>query len=201
MNKTSTDHVDHSDETDSFYSRWSKSKLQQAKNHSELSNDCNSSLEISVEPPASSESNQEKNLLCDKDMPDIDTLDEESDYTGFLSSGVSEELRKVALRKLFQGSSFNICDGLDDYDEEFTSFEKLGDIVTADMRFQLEEEAKRKLQLAAENEDISDKTDEMVMSAEDSSEHVVTKPISASIEDDDTAEIDENELRDNENLS
>ncbi|MCP4992832.1 MAG: hypothetical protein GY934_03455, partial [Gammaproteobacteria bacterium] len=32
---------------------------------------------------------------------------------------------------------FNVCDGLDDYAEDFNGFEKLGDIITSDMLHQL----------------------------------------------------------------
>ena len=79
----------------------------------------------------------------DEDMPPIDSLDENSDYSGFLSPGVSEGLRRRALRKLFMSAVFNVRDGLDDYDEDFTNFEALGDIVTSDMRHQAEAEAER----------------------------------------------------------
>ena len=74
----------------------------------------------------------------DADMPPIESLDEHSDYSGFMSPKVSEELRRTALRKLFHLSKFNIRDGLDDYDDDFSSFEPLGNIITADMRHQLE---------------------------------------------------------------
>jgi hypothetical protein len=84
--------------------------------------------------------------LTDEDMPPLEMLTEESDYTGFLSPKVSDELRKLALRKLFHGSKFNICDGLDDYDEDFTKFAKLGDVITAEMRLRAEMEALKKLQ-------------------------------------------------------
>ena len=90
--------------------------------------------------------------LADEDMPPLETLTEESDYTGFLSPKVSDELRKLALRKLFHGSQFNICDGLDDYDEDFTKFAKLGDVITAEMRQRAELEALKKLQQQAEAE-------------------------------------------------
>jgi len=66
-----------------------------------------------------------------------------SGYSGFLSPGVSEGLRRRALRKLFMSAVFNVRDGLDDYDEDFTNFEALGDIVTSDMRHQAEAEAER----------------------------------------------------------
>lgn len=87
--------------------------------------------------------------LTDEEMPPLESLTEESDYTGFLSPKVSDELRKLALRKLFHGSQFNICDGLDDYDEDFTKFAKLGDVITAEMRHRAELEALKKLQQQA----------------------------------------------------
>jgi len=112
-------------------------------------------------------------VLTDEDMPSVDSLDENSDYAGFMSSGVSDKLRKVALRKLFAGAGFNIRDGLDDYDDDFTSFPPLGDIVTSDMKHRQEmEEEKRRLEraeaerLAAEEQ--QDKvTEESAETAED----------------------------------
>jgi hypothetical protein len=77
------------------------------------------------------------------DLPDLDTLDQESDYSVFLSPKVDEALRRKALRQLFHSPKFNICDGLDDYCGDFTRFEPLGDVVTADLRHQLERVAER----------------------------------------------------------
>ncbi len=95
--------------------------------------------------PATDEIPEEPVALTDADMPDIDTLSEDSDFSGFMSSGVSDELRNLALRKLFHAPVFNIRDGLDEYDEDYTSFEKLGDIVTCDMKHQIEmQEQKRR---------------------------------------------------------
>ena len=85
----------------------------------------------------------EEKVLTDDDMPPLESLDENSDYSGFLSPGVTEALRRRALRKLFMSAVFNVRDGLDDYDEDFTSFEALGDVVTSDMRHQAEAEAER----------------------------------------------------------
>ena len=96
----------------------------------------------------------EERVLTDEDMPPLESLDENSDYSGFLSSGVSEALRRRALRKLFSSAVFNIPDGLDDYDDDFTSFAALGDIVTSDMKHQAEMEAERakRTQARAETE-------------------------------------------------
>ncbi len=91
----------------------------------------------------------EEEVLTDEDMPPLDSLDQDSDYSGFLYPGVSEGLRRRALRKLFTSAVFNVPDGLDDYDEDFTSFEALGDIVTSDMRHQAEVEAERSKQARA----------------------------------------------------
>jgi len=77
------------------------------------------------------------------DLPDISELTEDSDFSGFLAPEVSDELRNRALHKLFHSAGFNITDGLDDYDEDFTNFACLGSVVTADMRHQSEQEAER----------------------------------------------------------
>ena len=92
----------------------------------------------------------EEKELTDEDMPPIDSLDENSDYSGFFSPRVSEGLRRRALRKLFMSAVFNVRDGLDDYDEDFTNFEALGDIVTSDMRYQAEAESERARRARAE---------------------------------------------------
>ena len=99
--------------------------------------------------PAAVEGVEERDLT-DEDMPPLERLDENSDYSGFLSPGVSEGLRRRALRKLFMSAVFNVRDGLDDYDEDFTNFEALGDIVTSDMRHQAEAEAERARQARAD---------------------------------------------------
>ncbi|MDA8015423.1 MAG: DUF3306 domain-containing protein [Gammaproteobacteria bacterium] len=74
----------------------------------------------------------------DDDMPPIESLRDDSDFSGFLSPGVSEDLRRRALRRLFASAVFNVRDGLDDYDDDFRNFPPLGDLVTSDMRHQRE---------------------------------------------------------------
>ena len=88
-------------------------------------------------------------VLTDDDMEPVEELTEDSDYSKFMSPGVSDELRNLALRKMFHAPIFNIRDGLDEYDGDYTSFEKLGDIITADMRHQMEIEANKKLEQEA----------------------------------------------------
>ena len=141
-----------------FLSRWSRRKQEKDK-ETEVQNE---QVEGSEESPASGSDAPAELIetvsdtvevagiegdipvLTDADMPPIESLDANSDYSGFMSPGVSGQLRKLALRKLFAGAVFNIRDGLDDYDEDFTSFEPLGDLVTSDMKHQAEMAEKRK---------------------------------------------------------
>ena len=71
--------------------------------------------------------------------------------SGFFSPKVSQAVKKAALKKFFHSPLFNIVDGLDDYDDDFRNFEALGDIITSDMRTQMDREAAR-VREAAEKE-------------------------------------------------
>jgi hypothetical protein len=124
-------------EDEPFLSRWSRLKQE------------------SVAAPAEEtlpleQQTQEEEALTDADMPPLESLDENSDYRGFLSPKVSEALKQQALQKLFRSACFNVCDGLDDYAEDFTQFEKLGNVMTADLRHRLQQEAKRVAEKAKE---------------------------------------------------
>jgi ferredoxin len=72
------------------------------------------------------------------DLPAVDSLEETSDFSVFLSSRVSESLRRLALRKLFHTQPFHHRDGLDDYDDDYRSFKPMAEMVTAHMRHQME---------------------------------------------------------------
>lgn len=86
-----------------------------------------------------------------RELPDIDQLGEDSDYSAFLTPGVDANLRRRALRKLFASPKFNEFDGLDTYRDDFTQFPALGAIVTADMRHHVERLAQKALEgVAAE---------------------------------------------------
>ena len=144
------------DTKESGLSRWARRK-QEARETPEalavVSDLPAAELEPIQELPVTDEIPEETVALTDADMPDIGTLGEDSDFTGFMSPGVSDELRNLALRKLFHAPVFNIRDGLDEYDEDYTSFEKLGDIVTCDMKHQIEvQERKRREALELEEQ-------------------------------------------------
>ena len=111
-----------SGETESLLARWSRRKRQVA-----LSPEERDQAEEAVAPDDSKESAPALREPVmpppgDADMPPLESLGPESDYSGFMSPEVSEELRRLALRKLFHSPLYNITDGLDDYDDDFTSF-------------------------------------------------------------------------------
>jgi hypothetical protein len=177
------------DSKESVLSRWSRRKLEADQLAPAIEASMPPDAEAGLAMPATEEVDAvEKPVLTDADMPDIESLNEDSDFSGFMSAGVSDELRNLALRKLFKAPVFNIRDGLDEYDEDYTYFEKLGDIVTCDMKHQIEmqEQKLREAQAAeaeaAENDEIAEiaeiEDDEMqaMESSEDEVEAELDEP-------------------------
>jgi len=143
------------DKQESRLSRWSRRKQQSDEATREedlalqLAEQNLAQADIPEEVAERDYQEDEEPVLTDADMPAIESLTEDSNFSQFMSSGVSDELRNLALRKMFKAPFFNIRDGLDEYDGDYTSFEKLGDIITADMRHQMEVEARKKLEKEA----------------------------------------------------
>jgi len=67
--------------------------------------------------------------LSAEDLPDIDSLEADSDYTPFMQAGVPDKLKNLALRKLWKSDPIlaNV-DGLNDYDEDFKLAMEIGTI-------------------------------------------------------------------------
>ena len=104
-------------------------------------------------------------------MPPVESLDAGADVGAFLSPKVSDALRKRALRAVFRQARFNVRDGLDDYDEDFTAFPPLAKM-TAEMRRLLADKQQAENTVAkteGESESVSDsKTDSDSVSESDS---------------------------------
>lgn len=123
-----------SDQDRTFLHRWSRRKLDQQ-----------TQPETKVPAPAASSTSEAVEPAGPQELPDVDTLDENSEVSMFFSEQVSETLKRQALRKLFHLDKFNVCDGLDDYAEDYTLFEPLGNTITAHQRLQKEREAINRL--------------------------------------------------------
>ena len=119
------------------------------------------------------------------ELPPLESLGEDSDYSAFMGDGVPQELRQQALKKLFHSPKFNIRDGLDDYDWDFTNPEPLGDIVTAEMRYRIERELER---LAGLDDDEEKPEDAPAVAAVEAGEHDATDDRSDPEADDERSE-------------
>jgi hypothetical protein len=152
MGQSKTSRFSHEGKAEAdFVSRWSRLKHEVKQTSQETGERQLISGDAASEPDKTDRTDNSQ-VLTDADMPDIDSLRFDSVFSDFMSPGVSEKLRKLALRKLFHNEVFNFRDGLDEYDDDFTQFEKLGDIVTSDMHHQMEMEARRRAEQLLQDE-------------------------------------------------
>jgi len=64
------------------------------------------------------------------DLPDVETLDADSDFTAFLGDNVPRDVAKMALRKLWRSDPVLAnLDGLNDYDEDFSKVGMVTEVV------------------------------------------------------------------------
>lgn len=82
--------------------------------------------------PAVSVPANESPEIRPEDLPPIEELTAESDFTPFLKAGVPEELKRLALRKLWRSDPvFANLDGLVEYGEDFgAAFRNPGPVAT-----------------------------------------------------------------------
>lgn len=59
------------------------------------------------------------------ELPPLERLDHESDFSVFMDRRVDDALRRLALKKLFSDPRFNATDGLDVYAEDYSQLEDL----------------------------------------------------------------------------
>ena len=96
---------------------------------------------------------EEAPLLTDSDMPPLESLTADSDMSAFFNRGVSAVLRRAALRHVFHQPVFNVRDGLNDYDGDYTVFEPLGDTITSDMKWHTARKERERLEAQAREEE------------------------------------------------
>lgn len=175
-----------------FFRRWSNRKIESQSedtNVNEIENVASANNQSVQELEIQSDSQQAEvqEHKTDADMPPIEELTEESNFSDFLSPKVSEVLRKQALRKLFHLPFMNVVDGLDDYAEDFTKFEKLGDIIPHEMKRMLEREKAKELN----EKELKEKEQQDIKDADDLRADGLQDIESESDELDDDADFDE----------
>lgn len=158
---------------EAFLSRWSRRKREaRAQEVEAIRKD-----EETAAPPEAPEK-----VLTDADMPPIESLNESSDFSVFMSSGVSETLRRRALRKLFTLPGVGERCPLDGEYYDCHGFEPLGNVVTFDMKEQFAREAQKLKDAAAAalSDDKETPGDVATASATDSDSEPAAEPAASS---------------------
>jgi len=108
-----------SDDGNGFVSRWSRRKRATRDDGGPAATDEPQAATREVTAAAEPETPSTETVA---DLPDVETLDENSDFSVFLREGVPDALRRQALRRLWRlNPVFANLDGLNDYDEDFTN--------------------------------------------------------------------------------
>jgi hypothetical protein len=82
------------------------------------------------------------------ELPPLEKLTLDSDFSGFFHPKVDEDLRRRALRKLFSDPHFNVMDGLDVYIDDYSKTEPIPPAMLAGLR-----QAQRIFEWAAEKQE------------------------------------------------
>ena len=61
------------------------------------------------------------------ELPPVDSLTFESDFTAYLKANVEESVKRAALKKLLHDPRFNVMDGLDTYIDDYTKNEGISE--------------------------------------------------------------------------
>jgi hypothetical protein len=113
-----------------FLQRWSQNKIKQAE-PDVAPPAADLVVGPDVDPDVTPDANPDTELVAAggeteitedeiANLPDIETLGKDSDYTGFMREGVPVALQNLALRKLWLSDPVLAnLDGLNDYDEDF----------------------------------------------------------------------------------
>ena len=155
-----------------FFSRWSQRKLDESTDKAlEAEQPVEETSVTSSEPSSQTLSSAEE--LTPNDPTSIeptnaleesaDTKESASETTEELSmaqllvSEASESVKKAALRKLFLSEEFNVRDGLDDYDDDYSNLKSLSEGVAESLRDwvkeKVEEETPSEQEQATENQE------------------------------------------------
>jgi hypothetical protein len=67
------------------------------------------------------------------ELPSVDSLNFDSDFTAFLRPEVDETLKRAALKKLLRDPRFNVMDGLDTYIDDYTKADPIAPDVLKDL--------------------------------------------------------------------
>ena len=130
----------------SFFSRWSQRKLDGDKATDVELPEPDKTTDNTQASELTQVSEQEPSITSEQVSADVssESLDSSVDspegdgespsVAQLLVSEASESVKKAALRKLFLSEEFNVRDGLDDYDDDYSNLKSLGEGVADTLR-------------------------------------------------------------------
>ena len=128
----------------SFFSRWSQRKLDGDKGTDveveeavNVTTDAQSSELPSINDPEPSVASEQipADISVESQGDSVANVEGESPSVAqLLVSEASESVKKAALRKLFLSEEFNVRDGLDDYDDDYSNLKSLSEGVADTLR-------------------------------------------------------------------
>ncbi|KAA8667067.1 DUF3306 domain-containing protein [Vibrio gigantis] len=170
-----------------FFSRWSQRKLDESTDKAlEVEQTLEETPVVSSDPASQAHASTEQ--LAPNDPTSIeptealeDTADtresaseatEELSMAQLLVSEASESVKKAALRKLFLSEEFNVRDGLDDYDDDYSNLKSLSEGVAESLRDWVKEKAEE--ETSSEQEQVTEnKEEDSVNNAEEAESDLV----------------------------
>ena len=181
-----------------FVARWSRRKIEEKEPSKDTKSEVSKLEESSpLDADSTRDEGDEENTNVD-DLPDVETLNESSDYTPFLKDGVPEKLKRMALRKLWKSNpAFGFIDGLDDYDEDYSAIgmvaqeiftnykpgkgmvdpdeteEEIDEVVKAEGEVEPEEEARDLGEMEADGDEVTDNQKSVEEQTADSEEQII----------------------------
>jgi hypothetical protein len=111
-------------------SRWSRRKLATAI---ESPAPPAASAPAAVPPSASATGTPGVAPPAPPELPPVESLTFDSDFTAFLRPGVDDKVKRAALKQLFRDPRFNIMDGLDTYIDDYTKADPIPPDMLADL--------------------------------------------------------------------
>lgn len=138
--------------TSSFISRWSKRKLVEASSEDQVLNDdlnTNAHSDLALTQTEATCLNPDDGSVEEANVEQANATDlapeeskpEEMSIANLLVSEASESVKKAALRKLFLSEEFNVRDGLDDYDDDYSNLKSMSEGVAETLRDWVKEKA------------------------------------------------------------
>lgn len=114
------------DEGDSFFSRWSRRKVQERAGVAVPAEAPVTVARPPAAPPVDASVAPAPPAVAPESAPPPPTLEDTqaltpaSDFSRFVAKGVSPEVRNAAVKKLFADPHFNVMDGLDIYIDDYS---------------------------------------------------------------------------------